>query len=448
LIGYSTQSIVLSGGDWRMPVIEAFRLPDLGEGLAEGEIVKWLVTVGQTVAINQPIAEIETAKAVVELPARWGGRVTAILRQAGETVPVGTPIIEIETAGSREPEIATTGSLRRDGQDSAVLVGYGPGGVPTSRRAGQSTHRRRGPGSMAPAHGDRVPASDPGTVVRPQRVLAKPPVRKLARDLGVDLTVVTGTGPQGSITRDDVRTVGSLTRTDRSPRQRRVPVTGIRRQTAKNMTASAFTVPYATIFVTVDITRSLRMLERLRQVPAWKDVRVSPLLSVAKAVLATLPGHPFLNASWAESDIIVHENVDLGIAVATDRGLLVPTVKDAHRLSTIGLAREIHRVVGAARDGKATPKDLLGGTFSITNIGVFGVESGVPLVPVGQTAIVAMGAIREAPWVHNGKIEIREVVTLSLSFDHRVIDGSEGSGFLHDLANFLTDPAVFLLAWS
>jgi 2-oxoisovalerate dehydrogenase E2 component (dihydrolipoyl transacylase) len=289
----------------------------------------------------------------------------------------------------------------------------------------------------------------PPTPERPL-VLAKPPVRKLARDLGVDLATLAGTGPQGSITRVDVEQAATPARP--APvtvgGEQRIPVKGVRKLTADNMVASAFTAPHVTEFLTVDVTRAVKALDRLRTLPDWRDVRVSPLLLAAKAVLLAIRRHPMVNSTWAGDEIIVKPYVNLGIAAATERGLVVPNIKDAGQLSLRELADALTGLVQTAKTGKTSPAAMSGGTFTITNVGVFGVDTGTPILPPGESAILAFGAIREMPWVHKGKIKVRQVTTLGLSFDHRIIDGELGSLFLRDIGTFLADPEAALLAWT
>jgi pyruvate dehydrogenase E2 component (dihydrolipoamide acetyltransferase) len=458
-----------------MSRIREFNLPDLGEGLTEGEILKWLVAVGDAIELNQPIVEVETAKAAVEIPAKWAGQVSAIFHAEGETVEVGTPIIAIDTepgAGPLEQPVGSSGSPTAQpsaeslaavevagdgpvepgliggpapGGRTAVLVGYGPRNTVAKRRP------RRGdtPPATEPATEPAAPAPapEPAPQAAPA-VLAKPPVRKLARDLGVDLTTLTGTGPQGSITRDDVqRSLPRQPAPAGAGREQRIPVKGVRKLTAENMVASAFTAPHVTEFLTVDVTRAVRALDRLRDVPDWRGVRVSPLLLAAKAVLLAIARHPMVNSSWQGEEIVVKEYVNLGIAAATDRGLIVPNVKDAGRLTLRELADALNALVATAKEGRTPPADMTGGTFTITNVGVFGVDTGTPILPPGEAAILAFGAIRETPWVHKGRIKVRQVTTLSLSFDHRIVDGELGSKFLRDIGAFLTDPEAALLAW-
>jgi 2-oxoisovalerate dehydrogenase E2 component (dihydrolipoyl transacylase) len=471
--------------------VKEFNLPDLGEGLTEGEILQWLVDVGDTITQNQPIVEVETAKAAVEIPAKWAGKVTKIFYDAGTTVEVGAPIIAIDTdpgAGdlpnsAPEPSAESLAAVEiapaegavepgliggpAPGGRTAVLVGYGPKNAVAKRRPRTSAtavpaapveSEPVAPESVAPEPAVAAPSTsaDGGTA------LAKPPVRKLARDLGVDLHSLVGTGPQGSITREDVH--AATTAPAEAPatgrptvaapsfgadREQRIPIKGVRKLMAENMVASAFTAPHVTMFNTVDVTRSMRVLDRLRAQREWRDMRVSPLLLVAKAALMAIERYPMVNSTWSAdtNEIVVKQYVNLGIAAATDRGLIVPNIKDAGRLSLRDLADEMTALVETAKTGKTPPADMSGGTFSITNVGVFGVDTGTPILPPGEAAILAFGAVRERPWVHKGKLKVRQVTTLGLSFDHRIIDGELGSKFMRDVSDFLTDPEATLLAW-
>jgi pyruvate dehydrogenase E2 component (dihydrolipoamide acetyltransferase) len=350
------------------------------------------------------------------------------------------------------------------GGRTAVLVGYGPKTGAATRRLKKAVPPQPGSASaVAEAEPEEVveaPVAEPlaEPVDRPagNGVLAKPPVRKLARELGVDLTGLQGTGPSGSITRDDVQAAAAAparpapTVQFGPDRERRVPVKGVRKLTAENMVASAFTAPHVTEFLTVDMTRSMRTLERMREQPDWRGVRVSPLLLVARAVLLAVGRHPMVNSAWSGStgEIVVKEYVNLGIAAATPRGLVVPNIKDAGTLSLRELADAMTALVGTAKEGRTAPADMAGGTFTITNVGVFGVDTGTPILPPGEAAILAFGAVREMPWVHKGRVRVRKVTTLGLSFDHRIIDGELGSLFLRDVGAFLTDPGAVLLAWT
>ncbi|GIG58077.1 dihydrolipoamide acetyltransferase component of pyruvate dehydrogenase complex [Longispora fulva] len=463
-----------------MSRIKQFKLPDLGEGLTEGEILTWLVKVGDTVELNQPIVEVETAKAAVEIPSPYVGVVTQLFFGEGVTVEVGAPIIEYDTdpgAGALpEAPAAPAAAAPAAGakpEREANLVGYGP-------RTGAATRRARKGG--APAHAPApapvaVPvaaapvapapapvAVAPVVVTQPAalngaalHVLAKPPVRKLAKDLGVPLAGIVGTGPQGSITRDDVQAALSAPATTAAPvrvtttgGETRIPIKGVRKLTAENMVRSAFTAPHVTEFLTLDVTRGVNALERLKKQREWRDVRISPLLLVMRAVTTALKRYPMVNSSWDEAaqEIVVKDYVNLGIAAATPRGLIVPNIKDAGSLSFLELAAALTGLVGTARDGKTSPADMSGGTFTITNVGVYGVDTGTPILPPGESAILAFGAIREMPWVHKGKVKPRQVTTLGLSFDHRIIDGELGSKFLADIGAFLADPEAALLGWS
>ncbi|MEU5721107.1 dihydrolipoamide acetyltransferase family protein [Micromonospora sp. NPDC047738] len=476
-----------------MSRIKEFNLPDLGEGLTEGEILAWLVKVGDVIELNQPIVEVETAKAAVEIPAKWAGQVQAIFHPEGATVEVGTPIIAIDTDPGAGPiEESTTGGLptpsaaslaaveiapeegmvepgliggAAPGGRTAVLVGYGPRNAPAKRRPRKGAVPAQA--AAAPTQAAPVPAPvSPAPVVNGTGraggpVLAKPPVRKLAKDLGVDLAALAGSGPLGSITREDVQRAASapaaaepltvaapVAASFGADREQRIPVKGVRKLTAENMSRSAFTAPHVTEFLTVDVTRAMKALDRLRERREWRDVRVSPLLLVAKAVLLAVKRHPMVNSTWAGDEIVVKDYVNLGIAAATERGLIVPNIKDAGRLSLRELADALTALVQTAKAGRTSPADMSGGTLTITNVGVFGVDTGTPILPPGESAILAFGAVRELPWVHKGKVKPRLVTTLGLSFDHRIIDGELGSKFLRDIGDFLADPEAALLAWT
>jgi len=303
-------------------------------------------------------------------------------------------------------------------------------------------------------------------------VLAKPPVRKLAKDLGIDLSRLSGTGPGGSVTRDDVQSaarggqeaakladVSAPAGPPASPtqfaavtavaREERIRVRGVRKHTAAAMVASAFTAPHVTEFLQIDMTETMAATARLRSLPEFGDVRVSPLLLVAKALMVAVARHPMVNSSWDEEaqEIVVKHYVNLGIAVATDRGLVVPNVRDAHALSLPGLAHALAQLTETARAGKATPADLSAGTITITNVGIFGVDTGTPILSPGEAAILAFGRVKDAPWVHEGQLAVRKVTTLALSFDHRIVDGDLGSAVLRDVGAMLEDP-LRMLAWS
>jgi 2-oxoisovalerate dehydrogenase E2 component (dihydrolipoyl transacylase) len=480
-----------------MADIKEFRLPDVGEGLTEADIVRWHVKPGDPVAVNQIIVEIETAKAVVELPSPYAGVVTTLLVPEGETADVGTPIITVDTApgsdtapppagvgtetedlvpappieGAVEPGII--GSPAPKAERQAVLVGYGVKLGRTTRRPRKTPVVPKAPApadsgvAISPAEATQpvtetaVPAAANG---RTGKALAKPPVRKMARDLGIDLAGLTGTGRDGSITRDDVERAAAVSPVGVVPAPRltapagtaatgapdeRLPIRGVRKHTAAAMVASAFTAPHVTEFLQIDITETMTAAARLRTVPEFEGVRVSPLLLVARAVVIAAGRHPMINASWDEAaqEIVVKHYVNLGIAAATERGLIVPNVKNAQALSLAGLAAALAQLAETARAGKATPADLSGGTITITNVGVFGVDSGTPILTPGEAAILAFGQVKQAPWVVDGELTVRQVCTLALSFDHRIVDGELGSAVLRDIGAMLTDP-LRMLAWS
>jgi 2-oxoisovalerate dehydrogenase E2 component (dihydrolipoyl transacylase) len=459
-----------------------FKLPDVGEGLTEADIVAWHVKPGDQVEDGQVIVEIETAKAVVELPCPWDGTVTRLLAEEGQTVEVGVPIIAVEVAGqattdrAERAEVSAPATAESTPDDEApaeesgahsVLVGYGVKTSSTTRRARRTAAGRPETAEVptapeTPVEPPEVPA-EPG--VPAVRALAKPPVRKLAKDLGISLAALAGSGPDGSITRDDVQRAatadtqarsaqsGNGSRTATSPTvpggEERIPVRGVRKHMAAAMVSSAFTAPHVTEFLQVDVTETMAAVRRLRELPEFAELRVSPLLFVARALLTAVARHPLVNSSWdaAAEEIVVKHYVNLGIAVAAERGLIVPNIKHADALTLPDLARGLQTLTETARAGKATPADLSGGTITITNVGVFGVDAGTPILTPGETVILAFGQVKEAPWVVGGQLAVRQVCTLSLSFDHRIVDGELGSAVLRDVGSMLTDP-VRILAWS
>ncbi|HVE62482.1 MAG TPA: dihydrolipoamide acetyltransferase family protein [Mycobacteriales bacterium] len=494
-----------------MSRIKEFKLPDLGEGLTEGEILKWLVAIGDEVKDGQPIVEVETAKAAVEVPSPFTGIVTKLYYDEGTTVDVGQPIIAVDTAPGSGPVDAvddvaqdrarqamqtelsgtappSTDVVEGDPDDgieegkiggktssgrTAVLVGYGIKDTHAVRRPRRDaalnpapTQPRSDRESAGPVakHANEVSLHPSAGTIK-----AKPPVRKLAKDLGVALASVAGTGPQGSITRDDVQTAAAgavasgassngagtagsapvARRPGDGPREERIPIKGVRKLTASAMVASAFTAPHVTEFITVDVTEMMEMRKRLAALPDFAGQKVTPLLLLAKAMLVAVKRNPMINSSWddAAQEIVLKHYVNLGIAAATPRGLIVPNIKDADQHSLPELAAALGALTAVARDGKTAPADMVGGTITITNVGVFGVDTGTPILNPGESAILCFGAVRDMPWVHEGQIAIRQVTQLSLSFDHRIVDGQLGSQFLADIAAMLHDPATFL-AWS
>ncbi|MBC6457420.1 dihydrolipoamide acetyltransferase family protein [Actinomadura sp. HBU206391] len=498
-----------------MAELKQFKLPDVGEGLTEADIVKWHVQPGDRVEVNQTIVEIETAKAIVELPCPYEGIVAALHVNEGQTVDVGVPIISVDVsgdaAGTAEPEAEPAvrtdalkedlvpsppaegavepgmhGSLAPKADPSAasapkrqpVLVGYGVKAGATSRRPRKRPTPPSAPSSTpsavaataVPAPATPVTSVAPAAPARPAAsaapervsVLAKPPVRKLARDLGVDMTTITGSGPQGSITREDVHAASSsaertalqgvpsvptVTPAPGERREERIPVRGVLKNMAAAMTRSAFEAPHVTEFLQVDVTETMAAVKRLRDLPEFEDVKVSPLLLVARALVLAARRHPRINASWGDQEVVVKHYVNLGIAAATERGLIVPNVKNAQDLTLAGLAAALTRLTEVARSGRTPLADMSDGTITITNVGVFGVDTGTPILTPGEVAILAFGQVRDMPWVHEGEIKIRKVTTLALSFDHRVVDGELGSMVLRDVGSLLEDP-LRMLAWT
>jgi 2-oxoisovalerate dehydrogenase E2 component (dihydrolipoyl transacylase) len=497
--------------------IREFKLPDPGEGLLEAEIVEWKVAVGDSVKVNDIVVEIETAKSLVELPIPWAGTVTALLVEAGQEVAVGTPIIAIDDAATSanrgsspadtvQPVTAPAGSAESGAGESAgepeeepvkTLVGYGPKAGGTTRRprkvptasatsapapsAGVAPQGRPDPGEPA------SPPAEPPTEAEPTgerlRALAKPPVRKLAKDLGIDLTAVPPTGEGGIVTRADLEayaaaaayaspspaalSAGSSPSHGLHPvlapassvsrgsamgaREVRTPIKGVRKVTAQAMVASAFTAPHVTEWVQVDVTATMELVARLRSDKEFRDVKVTPLTILAKAMCLAVRRNPGVNASWDEDtqEIVEKHYVNLGIAAATPRGLIVPNVKDADAMTLVELAGAINQLTATAREGRTSPADQAGGTITITNVGVFGVDGGTPILNRGESAIMAFGQVRRMPWVvtegGEERIEPRSVTTLALSFDHRLVDGELGSRFLADVAAIMADPTRALV---
>lgn len=398
--------------------IEIFTLPDVGEGLTEAEILRWLVQPGDQVQVNQTICEIETAKAAVELPCPFAGTIDSIHVEVGSVVAVGTPIISIAVQ-TVEP----------------VLVGYGV----KDDASGRPTRRPRIANGDVRQNGSRV------------RI--KPVVRKLAKDNGIDVTALAGTGPHGEVTRADVlQALGTepvLPSVAGDEPGDRIPVRGVHRAMAEAMVQSKFTAPHVTEWVEVDMSRSMQIVQRLRGNPAHAALRITPLALVAMGWIRAAQKYPRINSTWIDTpdgaDILVHRHVHLGLAADTPRGLLVPVVKNADGMSIVELAQAVQDLIDTAREGRSTPTDLTGGTITLTNVGVFGVDGGTPILSPGQSAILAMGRIIDRPWVVDGEVKVRPVMELTLSFDHRVIDGALGSRALASVAEFLSDPAMELL---
>ncbi|MBC7631952.1 dihydrolipoamide acetyltransferase family protein [Aeromicrobium sp.] len=470
-----------------------FKLPDVGEGLTEAEIVTWRVSVGDTVKVNDLLVDIETAKSIVELPSPYEGEVRELLVAEGQTVTVGTPIISIggevsdpfarvETAGvianggaapapaahaASSAAVSTPTVLSADPRDlvptvkadapgaparQSVLVGYGPrpDSVTRRRRKGEDA----GPQKVASVDIEKV-------AQRPGRSLAKPPVRKLAKDLGIDLDTVPTAGDV--VTRADVEGFAALRLDDDATHTEvattrinasaddsgdvRVPINGVRKFTAEAMVRSAFTAPHVTEWLTLDVSRTMDLVLRLRNDKAFTGLKVSPTLIAAKAICLAIRRTPELNATWddAAQEIVIKKSVNLGIAAATDRGLVVPNIVDAGSLSLVELATALGDLTDTARAGRTQPAQMSGGTFSLTNIGVFGIDAGTPILNPGESGILALGSIERRPWINeHDEVVPRWLTTLALSFDHRVVDGEQGSRFLADVAAILRDPALAL----
>lgn len=492
-------------------MIREFPLPDLGEGLTESEIVAWRVAVGDRVELNQIIADVETAKAVVELPSPYAGVITALHAAEGETVNVGEPLFSCDTAEGAEAgaptDAATATGAATDAAAGTPVPAAGPAATPAvsaeadaapgpnlvgygARDEGGPKRRARrtalaadlvptipaepgtAPDLDAPPTAGAAAAVAPSTDLStgaPERPRSTPPVRKLARDLGIDLAEVTGTGERGLITRADVEAAASGAPAPAAaapglptaptatvpagadgdaerPAETRIPIKGVRKHTAAAMVRSAFTAPHVTEFLTVDVTATMELLRGIRENRAFAGHKVTPLTVVAKAVCIAARRTPEVNSRWDEDaqEIVQFGDVHLGIAAATGRGLVVPNVKRAGRMTLIELADAIAALAETARAGRTPPADLAGGTISITNIGVFGIDAGTPILNPGEAAILAMGAVRRQPWEHRGEIALRELMTLSLSFDHRLVDGEQGSRFLADIGAILREPGLAL----
>ncbi|OEJ98058.1 dihydrolipoamide acetyltransferase family protein [Streptomyces thermolilacinus] len=473
-------------------------MPDVGEGLTEAEILKWYVQPGDTVTDGQVVCEVETAKAAVELPSPFDGVVHELRFPEGTTVDVGEVIISVNVGGD-EPAAAEAPAAAAAPAPAAepeaeeepqgrqpVLVGYGVAASSTKRRPRKgATATDAAPAARAAVQGELNGHAPAPVAPAPQgRPLAKPPVRKLAKDLGVDLATVVPTGPDGIITREDVHKAAAPAEApaavpaqhqapSREPqaapaarpvpsaatavadavatgaRETRIPIKGVRKATAQAMVGSAFTAPHVTEFITVDVTRTMRLVEELKADKDMAGLRVNPLLLVAKALLVAIRRNPEINASWDEAaqEIVLKHYVNLGIAAATPRGLIVPNIKDAHAKTLPELAAALGELVATAREGKTTPAAMQGGTVTITNVGVFGVDTGTPILNPGESAILAVGAIKLQPWVHKGKVKPRHVTTLALSFDHRLVDGELGSKVLADIAAVLEQPKR-LITWA
>jgi 2-oxoisovalerate dehydrogenase E2 component (dihydrolipoyl transacylase) len=449
-----------------MSKIAYFNLPDVGEGLTEAEIVSWKVKPGDTVTVNQVIVEIETAKSLVELPCPFAGVISELMAAEGDTVEVGKPIISATVAdnavGATVAQAESVAAVHQAVADVAAasagaeertpnLVGYGvadPNGPVRRKRAATPVSTNTTAITAIPVTaGHLAVPTHPDT-----QVLAKPPIRKLAADLGVDLGKVTPTGLNGDITREDVLGMAqqaSVFRNLSTPaaptaREERIPVKGVRKAIANAMVSSAFSAPHVSIFVDVDATRTMEYVKRLKASTDFAGTKVTPLLIMAKAMMWAVRRNPMVNSTFTDEEIIVHNFVNFGIAAATPRGLIVPNIKDADQMSMLELAQAIEQLAATAREGKTTPAEMKDGTITITNIGVFGVDTGTPILNPGEVAIVALGSIRPKPWVVNNEIQVRQVTTIGATFDHRVVDGDVASRFVQDVASVIEEPALLL----
>ena len=504
--------------------LHKFNLPDVGEGLTEAEIVAWKVKPGDTVAINDVLCEIETAKSLVELPSPFAGTVTELLVPEGLSVEVGTPIISVSDAaplGTATPAPASEpahaaplyGKLEADTSNAGEsagrpaggpLVGSGPKADAVKRRPRIAAQAAKPAAATGPtpagfpgrgsevrdlvgmeahdiwispeavAHAER-PATEDGIDQRPtlggaisglvSRVLAKPPVRKIARDLGIDLADVVPTGARGEVTREDLvsyqaqrdaevdkaETFWGRTGRPQEHRIERIPVKGVRKATARAMVESAFAAPHVSIFVDVDASRTMEFVKRLKASRDFEGIRVSPLLILAKAVIWAAARNPSVNATWVDNpdgsdsaEIHVKHFMNLGIAAATPRGLMVPNIKNAQDLSLKELALALNELATTARAGRMQPAQMQGGTLTVTNIGALGIDTGTPIINPGEVAIVAFGTIKQKPWVLDGEVIPRWITTLGGSFDHRVVDGDLSARFMADVAAILEEPALLL----
>lgn len=442
--------------------LKDFALPDLGEGLTESELVSWHVAVGDTVELNQPLAEVETAKALVELPSPFAGVIRKLYAEAGTTVLVGAPIVAFELEGAGGDAAAESApDADAKPEREPVLVGYGPpveGGNRPARRARKGASQplpEEAVASPLPEEREARLEGSHAEVSHAETPRSTPPVRKLARDLGIDLASVAGTGKNGLITREDVeaavsggslRDAGDAGSSGSDSRETRTRIQGVRKHTAAAMVQSAFTAPHASEFLTIDVTPTMELIATLKESRAFSGKRLNLLTVVAKALCVAVGRNPSVNSRWDEQaqEIIQYHYVNLGIAAATPRGLMVPNIKDADALDLVGLADGLAALVEMAKAGIASPAELSGGTISITNIGSFGIDAGTPILNPGEAMILALGAVKRMPWEHRDEIALRQVLTLSVSFDHRLVDGEQGSRFLADVGAILANPAVLL----
>ncbi|GAB3185638.1 dihydrolipoamide acetyltransferase family protein [Nesterenkonia halophila] len=497
-------------------MVDTFNLPDVGEGLTEAEVVSWRVAVGDTVAVNDIVVEIETAKSLVELPVPFAGEVRELVVAEGETIEVGSPLIRIRAEGADDEDDAddaedaeeaehdagsttstataasgdgagesrrdaaagssgTSGSSSGASSDSGALTGSGPK-ADAPRRRPRTRHADLGlvddsdlPPMPAPAGGVAGVAADQprhGRDLAEMVAKASPPVRALAKRLGVAVWELVGSGREGQVTRDDVErraqqkkaAPGEAPAEPTTPpepafngklrpdaeREERIAVRGVRKATAANVTDMAQNVPHVSVFKEIDVSRTMEVRAALRQDPSYEGLSVSPMLFAAKAIIWAARRNPQINSSWHESHYVLKNYVNLGIAAATPRGLVVPVIHEAQTFSTRGLAAAITQLTVDAREGRTTPAEMQGGTLSITNIGPLGLDGGTPILPPGQSAIVALGQVRKKPWVVDGHVVPRDVMTIGGSFDHRLIDGEHAGRFITDVGSVLEEPGLLI----
>ncbi|GAA4135738.1 dihydrolipoamide acetyltransferase family protein [Actinomadura keratinilytica] len=435
---------------------QVFHLPDLGEGLTEAEILQWRVSVGDVVAVDQVVVEVETAKAAVDVPVPIAGTVVRLYGEPGTSVAVGAPLIAVAVPDERYREEERAGS-------GNVLVGYGTGAGKRPRR--RPRVRRPEPAVVRPgpvgalkggAEGAVVPsvstsrlAAVPDAAPRPAgkevpRVIA-PLVRRLAKEHGIDLAQVTPSGPRGVVLRRDVEAaIAASAGTDEAPQAERVPLQGVRRAIADKLSRSRREIPDATTWVDVDATALVELKDDIRR--ASPDAGIGMLALLARICVVGLRRFPELNAyvDVERQEIVRLPHVNLGFAAQTDRGLVVPVVHDAHRLTLAELAGRLRELTAAARDGRLTPRQLTGGTFTLNNYGVFGVDGSTPIINHPEAAMLGVGRIADRPWGYQGEVRLRKVTQLSFTFDHRVCDGGVAGGFLRFVADCVERPEVLI----
>ena len=469
---------------------EIFLLPDVGEGLVEAEIVTWKVNVGDVVTLNQPLVDIETAKATVELPSPYAGTVVKLHGNVGDVMEVHKPLITFDVGGApsaaasaapAEAPVAKEEPVKEasigEGRE-AVLVGYG-----VANEDGVTTRKHRRQGAPRPSTPEPPVATPPAVAASAAPVntapalapRSTPPVRLYAKQHGLDLATLAGTGRDGLITRDDVERalsgspvttparvstpISGPTTTSRfvgreiaswatGPKEERIPVKGVLRSMSDAMVQSAFSAPRAAVWVSLDATKTMELLASLKKQPSLQDLRLSPLTIVALALCDAARHFPGINSSFdaAAGEVIVRRSINLGIAADTDRGLIVPNVKGADQFDLVAMAQALNVLVEKARRGTTTPNEMIGTTLTITNVGPFGVDAAVPILPPGTGVILAVGQIAKAPWVLNDEVVVRSVVQIAMAFDHRQVDGALASRALGHVAHFLEDPAPRLIA--